>query len=240
MVVEAVVVGVDGTCPEAPGWVTISYQLSKTEHTTRDGRLEMARLENEAALGVSFAYTGAFRDCARRTAVPSSRRRRRGLMVSSRTLRDGEYLLEVEKDPDATFQPHVNDAVARRMRDMGVSDAPAEDDVEEFETALSARMAAMAATENDAGCDDGVVEPLVEASMPPVVADAPVGNDVEAVKDEWSRIPGRVTVKYNVEEGEYPPRPGEGHVCRCGLISTRSTSRSLSMREIFLARSGRG
>ena len=39
MVVEAVVVGVDGTCPEAPGWVTISYQLSKTEHTTRDGKL---------------------------------------------------------------------------------------------------------------------------------------------------------------------------------------------------------
>ena len=51
------------------------------------------------------------------------------------------------------------------------------------------------------GCDDGVVEPLVEASMPPVVADAPAGNDVEAVKDEWSRIPGRVMVKYNVEEG---------------------------------------
>ena len=50
------------------------------------------------------------------------------------------------------------------------------------------------------GCDDGVVEPLIEASMPPVVADAPVGNDVEAVADEWSRIPGRVTVKYNVEE----------------------------------------
>jgi len=61
MVVEAVVVGVDGTCPEAPGWVTISYQLSKTEHTTRDGKLEMARLENEAALGVNLAYTGAFR-----------------------------------------------------------------------------------------------------------------------------------------------------------------------------------
>ena len=61
MVVEAVVVGVDGTAPEAPGWVTITYQLSKTEHTTRDGKLEMARLENEAALGVSFAYTGAFR-----------------------------------------------------------------------------------------------------------------------------------------------------------------------------------
>ena len=75
-------------------------------------------------------------------------------------------------------------------------------DDEDFETALSARMAAMAATEHDAGCDDGVIEPLVEASMPPVVADAPVGNDVEAVKDEWSRIPGRVTVKYNVEEGE--------------------------------------
>ena len=57
-------------------------------------------------------------------------------------------------------------------------------------------------------CDDGVVEPLVEASMPPVVADAPVGNDVEAVKDEWSRIPGRVTVKYNVEEGEYHTTDG--------------------------------
>ena len=26
--------------------------------------------------------------------------------------------------------------------------------------------------------------------MPPVVADAPVGNDVEAVKDEWSPDPG--------------------------------------------------
>ena len=59
MVVEAVVVGIDGTCPEAPGWVTISYQLSKTEHTTRDGKLEMARLENEAALGVKLA-PGAF------------------------------------------------------------------------------------------------------------------------------------------------------------------------------------
>ena len=44
--------------------------------------------------------------------------------------------------------------------------------------------------------------------MPPVVADAPVGNDVEAVKDEWSRIPGRVTVKYNVEEGEYHTTDG--------------------------------
>ena len=51
------------------------------------------------------------------------------------------------------------------------------------------------------GCDDGVVEPLIEASMPPVVADAPASNDVEAVKDEWSRIPGRVTVKYNVRAG---------------------------------------
>ena len=61
MVVEAVVVGVDGTCPDAPGWVTIKYQLSETEHTTRDGKLEMARLENEAALGVNLAYPGAFR-----------------------------------------------------------------------------------------------------------------------------------------------------------------------------------
>ena len=204
MVVEAVVVGVDGTCPEAPGWVTITYQLSKTEHTTRDGKLEMARLETEAALGVSFAYTGAFRARLRAAlggtvieATPP------GIDGVFENLSDGEYLLEVEKDPDATFQPHVNDAVARRMRDMGASDAPDEEDDEAFETALAARMAAMAATEHDAGCDDGVVEPLVEASMPPVVADAPVGNDVEAVKDEWSRIPGRVTVKYNVEEGEY-------------------------------------
>ena len=61
MVVEAVVVGIDGTAPEAPGWVTITYQLSRTEHTTRDGKLEMARLENEAALGVNLAYPGAFR-----------------------------------------------------------------------------------------------------------------------------------------------------------------------------------
>ncbi len=95
----------------------------------------------------------------------------------------------------------MNDAVAKRMRDMGASSELPADDDEDFETALSARMAAMAATENDAGCDDGVVEPLVEASLPPVVADAPVGNDVEAVKDEWSRIPGRVTVKYNVRAG---------------------------------------
>jgi hypothetical protein len=209
MVVEAVVVGVDGTCPEAPGWVTITYQLSKTEHTTRDGKLEMARLENEAALGVNLAYPGAFRARLRAalggTVVEATPP---GIDGVFENLSDGEYVLEVEKDPDATFQPHVNDAVARRMRDMGASDAPAEDDVEEFETALSARMAAMAATENDAGCDDGVVEPLVEASMPPVVADAPVGNDVEAVKDEWSRIPGRVTVKYNVEEGEYHTTDG--------------------------------
>ena len=120
MVVEAVVVGVDGTCPEAPGWVTISYQLSKTEHTTRDGKLEMARLENEAALGVSFAYTGAFRARLRAAlggtvieATPP------GIDGVFENLSDGEYLLEVEKDPDATFQPHVNDAVARRMRDMG-------------------------------------------------------------------------------------------------------------------------
>ena len=61
--------------------------------------------------------------------------------------------------------------------------------------------------------------------MPPVVADAPVGNDVEAVKDEWSRIPGRVTVKYNVEEGEYHTTEG-GDGCRCAR-STR-TSRSPS------------
>ena len=61
MVVEAVVVGIDGTAPEAPGWVTITYQLSRTEHTTRDGKLEMARLENEAAPGVNLAYPGAFR-----------------------------------------------------------------------------------------------------------------------------------------------------------------------------------
>ena len=209
MVVEAVVVGVDGTCPEAPGWVTISYQLSKTEHTTRDGKLELARLENEAALGVSFAYTGAFRARLRAAnggtvieATPP------GIDGVFENLSDGEYLLEVEKDPDATFQPFVNDAVAKRMRDMGASSELPADDDEDFETALSARMAAMAATENDAGCDDGVVEPLVEASMPPVVADAPTGNDVEAVKDEWSRIPGRVTVKYNVEEGEYHTTDG--------------------------------
>ena len=37
------VVVVDGSCPEAPGWVTITYQLSV--NTTRDGKLEMARLE---------------------------------------------------------------------------------------------------------------------------------------------------------------------------------------------------
>ena len=211
MVVEAVVVGVDGTAPEAPGWVTISYQLSRTEHTTRDGKLEMARLENEAALGVSFTYTGAFRARLRAAnggtvieATPP------GIDGIFENLSDGEYLLEVEKDPDATFQPHVNDAMAQRMRDMGASaavDGEDEDD-DAFETALAARMAAMAATEHDAGCDDGVVEPLVEASMPPVVADAPVGNDVEAVKDEWSRIPGRVTVKYNVEEGEYHTTDG--------------------------------
>ena len=203
MVVEAVVVGVDGTAPEAPGWVTITYQLSKTEHTTRDGKLEMARLENEAALGVNLAYPGAFRARLRAAlggavieATPP------GIDGIFSNLSDGEYVLEVEKDPDASFTPHVNDAVARRMRDMGASDAPAEDDVEEFETALAARMAAMAATENDAGCDDGVVEPLVEASLPPAdVAEALAGNDVEAVKDEWSRIPGRVTVKYNVRAG---------------------------------------
>jgi hypothetical protein len=211
MVVEAVVVGIDGTAPEAPGWVTISYQLSKTEHTTRDGKLEMARLENEAALGVSFAYTGAFRARLRAAnggtvieATPP------GIDGIFENLSDGEYLLEVEKDPDATFQPHVNDAVARRMRDMGASAAVDDEDEDDgaFDTALAARMAAMAATEHDAGCDDGVVEPLVEASMPPVVADAPVGNDVEAVKDEWSRIPGRVKVKYNVEEGEYHTTDG--------------------------------
>ena len=209
MVVEAVVVGVDGTAPEAPGWVTISYQLSKTEHTTRDGKLEMARLENEAALGVNLAYPGAFRARLRAAlggtvieATPP------GIDGVFENLSDGEYVLEVEKDPDASFTPHVNDAVARRMRDMGASDAPDEEDEEAFDAALAARMAAMAATEHDAGCDDGVVEPLVEASMPPVVADAPVGNDVEAVKDEWSRIPGRVTVKYNVEEGEYHTTDG--------------------------------
>ena len=203
MVVEAVVVGIDGTCPEAPGWVTISYQLSKTEHTTRDGKLEMARLDEAAALGVCFAYPGAFRARLRAalggTVVEATPPGIDGIFEN---LSDGEYVLEVEKDPDATFQPHVNNAVAQRMRDMGASSELPADDDEDFETALSARMAAMAATENDAGCDDGVVEPLVEASMPPVVADAPVGNDVEAVKDEWSRIPGRVTVKYNVEEGE--------------------------------------
>ena len=210
MVVEAVVVGVDGTAPEAPGWVTISYQLSRTEHTTRDGKLEMARLENEAALGVSFTYTGAFRARLRAAnggtvieATPP------GIDGIFENLSDGEYLLEVEKDPDATFQPHVNDAMAQRMRDMGASaavDGEDEDD-DAFDTALAARMAAMAATENDVGCDDGVVEPLVEASLPPAdVTEALAGNDVEAVKDEWSRIPGRVTVKYNVEEGE----------CLCG------------------------
>ena len=90
------------------------------------------------------------------------------------------------------------------MRDMGASaavDGEDEDD-DAFDTALAARMAAMAATENDVGCDDGVVEPLVEASLPPAdVAEALAGNDVEAVKDEWSRIPGRVTVKYNVRAG---------------------------------------
>ena len=209
MVVEAVVVGVDGTCPEAPGWVTITYQLSKTEHTTRDGKLEMARLENEAALGVNLAYPGAFRARLRAalggTVVEATPP---GIDGVFENLSDGEYVLEVEKDPDASFTPHVNDAVARRMRDMGASDAPDEEDDEAFETALAARMAAMAATEHDAGCDDGVVEPLVAASLPPVVADAPVGNDVEAVKDEWSRIPGRVTVKYNVEEGEYHTTDG--------------------------------
>ena len=210
MVVEAVVVGIDGTCPEAPGWVTITYQLSKTEHTTRDGRLEMARLENEAALGVNLAYPGAFRARLRAAlggavieATPP------GIDGVFENLSDGEYVLEVEKDPDASFTPHVNDAVARRMRDMGASDAPDEEDEEAFDAALATRMAAMAATENDAGCDDGVVEPLVEASMPPGdVADAPAGNDVEVVKDEWSRIPGRVTVKYNVEEGEYHTTDG--------------------------------
>ena len=174
-------------------------------------------------------------------------------MASSRTLSDGEYLLEVEKDPDATFQPHVNDAVAKRMRDMGASsDAPADDD-EDFETALSARMAAMAATENDAGCDDGVVEPLVEASMPPVVADAPVGNDVEAVKDEWSRIPGRVTVKYNVEEGETITRPTahSRRACRSRRAShtTPARRRAVDARDrrgprdlvrVLRTRSGRG
>ena len=212
MVVEAVVVGIDGTAPEAPGWVTITYQLSKTEHTTRDGRLEMARLENEAALGVNLAYPGAFRARLRAAnggtvieATPP------GIDGIFENLSDGEYLLEVEKDPDATFQPHVNDAMAQRMRDMGASaavDGEDEDD-DAFDTALAARMAAMAATENDVGCDDGVVEPLVEASLPPGdVADAPAGNDVEVVKDEWSRIPGRVTVKYNVEEGEYHTTDG--------------------------------
>ena len=203
MVVEAVVVGVDGTAPEAPGWVTITYQLSKTEHTTRDGKLEMARLENEAALGVNLAYPGAFRARLRAAlggavieATPP------GIDGVFENLSDGEYVLEVEKDPDASFTPHVNDAMVRRMRDMGASDAPDEEDEEAFDAAFSARMAAMAATENDAGCDDGVVEPLVEASLPPAdVTEALAGNDVEAVKDEWSRIPGRVTVKYNVRAG---------------------------------------
>ena len=210
MVVEAVVVGVDGTAPEAPGWVTITYQLSKTEHTTRDGKLEMARLENEAALGVNLAYPGAFRARLRAalggTVVEATPP---GIDGVFENLSDGEYVLEVEKDPDASFTPHVNDAMARRMRDMGASDAPDEEDDDAFETALAARMAAMAATENDAGCDDGVVEPLVEASLPPAdVTEALAGNDVEAVKDEWSRIPGRVTVKYNVEEGEYHTTDG--------------------------------
>ena len=116
MVVEAVVVGIDGTAPEAPGWVTITYQLSKTEHTTRDGKLEMARLENEAALGVNLAYPGAFRARLRAAlggavieATPP------GIDGVFNDLSDGEYILEVEKDPDASFTPHVNDAVARRI-----------------------------------------------------------------------------------------------------------------------------
>ena len=146
MVVEAVVVGIDGTCPEAPGWVTITYQLSKTEHTTRDGKLEMARLEHEAALGVNLAYPGAFRARLRAalggTVVEATPP---GIDGVFENLSDGEYVLEVEKDPDASFTPHVNDAVARRMRDMGASDAPDEDDEDNFETALAARMAILAA-----------------------------------------------------------------------------------------------
>ena len=228
MVVEAVVVGVDGTCPEAPGWVTISYQLSKTEHTTRDGKLELARLENEAALGVCFAYTGAFRARLRAAlggtvieATPP------GIDGVFENLSDGEYLLEVEKDPDATFQPHVNDAVARRMRDMGASSELPADDDDDFETALSARMAAMAATENDAGCDDGVVELLVEASMPPVVADAPpamMSRRTDMVADpgagdgEVQRRGGRVS------------RPTA--YLRCARSTRTSRSPSLS-RELF-------
>ena len=159
MVVEAVVVGIDGSCPEAPGWVTITYQLSKTEHTTRDGKLEMARLENEAALGVKLCVRA--RSSADRAAgeqwYPPSRRRRPVSMASSRTSVMASTSWR-SKDPDATFQPHVNDAVAQRTRDMGAgsSELPADDGDEDFETAMSARMAAMAATEHDAGCDDGV------------------------------------------------------------------------------------
>ena len=176
MVVEAVVVGVDGTCPEAPGWVTISYQLSKTEHTTRDGKLELARLENEAALGVSFAYTGAFRARLRAAlggtvieATPP------GIDGVFENLSDGEYLLEVEKDPDATFQPHVNDAVAKRMRDMGASSELPADDDEDFETALSARMAAMAMTQCTAGRE------LRRSGLPPTAKAAGAPRSMPSV-----------------------------------------------------------
>jgi len=192
-----------------PTHCSICAQVEEGEYHTTDGVLSMREIDED--LAISFAFSGAFRARLKSNefghvlaASPT------GIDGIFENLSDGEYLLEVEKDPDATFQPHVNDAVARRMRDMGASaavDGEDEDD-DAFNTALAARMAAMAATEHDAGCDDGVVEPLIEASMPPVVADAPVGNDVDAVKDEWSRIPGRVTVKYNLEEGEYHTTDG--------------------------------
>ena len=225
-VAEAFVVSVDNS----PGWVTVTYQLSKTNHTTRDGALEVARLDEEAALGVSFAYPGAFRARLRANnggqvveATPP------GADGVFHNLSDGEYLLEVEKDPNAKFQPYVNDAMAQRMRDMGAPAAdeeedvdamaerlrasmgaaePEEEDDDAFDTALAARLAAMAASAHDAGCDDGVVEPSVEASMPPLVHELSDGVGVGALRDRWSRIPGLVTVTYDVEEGEVSTSDG--------------------------------
>ena len=63
-VAEAFVVSVDNS----PGWVTVTYQLSKTNHTTRDGALEVARLDEEAQLseGTYAALRGGSRFRARK------------------------------------------------------------------------------------------------------------------------------------------------------------------------------
>ena len=144
MVVEAVV-GVDGTC-QKPRAGHYNYQLSKTEHD-RDGKRE-ARLKRRPRC--ELAYTGAFRARPRAAlggtvieATPPGIDGFKGV---------GGDRLEVEKDLDATFQPH-GDAVAS-MRDMGARLSYMNDD--ELKGACRGWRHGQ---ENDAGCDDGVVEP---------------------------------------------------------------------------------